>query len=237
MSSIPSNPNVLRMLDCCEVVALRGTRLCIVMPLAKGGDLMDFVLKRKPNEALAKAIFKQIVQGVHMVHSVDWCHRDLKLDNVLILDPLPQSLGVTAPSVTLADFGLASPSNATGPVGSPLTRAPEVFASSQYEGRRADVWSLGVILFNLLVHTDVRWKDPRYPYGPVARLSEATPTNAAFRILKTCGRPLLVDAKNRPLSRDFRSEESLDLVFRLLHPDAALRPTTQDILSHPWLQN
>ena len=50
-----------------------------------GGDLLSFVKKRsKLNEITTKLIFRQIIEGLHYIHSQNIVHRDIKLDNILI---------------------------------------------------------------------------------------------------------------------------------------------------------
>jgi serine/threonine protein kinase len=73
-------------------------------------------------------------------------HRDLKLENLLLDDKL---------NIKIADFGMASlqvdGSMLETSCGSPHYASPEVVRGQQYDGRKADVWSCGVILYALLV--------------------------------------------------------------------------------------
>ena len=71
----------------------------IVMELCAGGDLLNYVRKRrKLKEPVAKKIFKQIIDGLCYIHSKNICHRDIKLDNIL-LDG--------AGNVKIGDFGVS----------------------------------------------------------------------------------------------------------------------------------
>ena len=57
----------------------------IVMELCPGGDLLNYVRKRrKLTEPSAKYLFKQIMQGIAYMHSIGIVHRDIKLDNILL---------------------------------------------------------------------------------------------------------------------------------------------------------
>jgi len=57
----------------------------LVMELCAGGDLLNFVRKRKKlDEDVAKVIFKQIIDGIGYIHSKRILHRDIKLDNILL---------------------------------------------------------------------------------------------------------------------------------------------------------
>ncbi|CAE7494536.1 CPK1 [Symbiodinium natans] len=145
----------------------------LVMELVRGGDLSEYLLK-KPHGRLddkeACHVFLQIVEGLSHIHSKNIVHRDLKPQNILLVDAAPEpssQLKATASQVEvkLSDFGHSKLvrdgyTYARSHVGTPQYLAPEVLlpnsvtpdvCSSQgsYD-ERADVWSLGVILFVML---------------------------------------------------------------------------------------
>ena len=69
------------------------------------------------------------------------CHRDLKLENILIDSSL---------TFKLIDLGLSASGNLNqikGAVGSPSYVAPEVLEQTIYDGARVDIFSMGVLLF------------------------------------------------------------------------------------------
>lgn len=73
--------------------------ILLVMELCAGGDLLNYVRKRKKlSEDCAKVLFKQIIEGLGYIHSKGILHRDIKLDNIL-LDGKGQ--------VKIADFGVS----------------------------------------------------------------------------------------------------------------------------------
>jgi 5'-AMP-activated protein kinase catalytic alpha subunit len=73
--------------------------IIIVMELCAGGDLLNYVRKRRRlKEPYAKKIFKQIIEGLQYIHSKYVGHRDIKLDNILL-----DGKG----SVKIADFGVS----------------------------------------------------------------------------------------------------------------------------------
>lgn len=123
--------------------------IMLVMELCAGGDLLNFVRKRKKcDENLAKVLFKQIIEGIGYIHSKSILHRDIKLDNILL-----DGKG----NVKIADFGV-SKTVKRGEImyeqsGTPAYIAPEIIKNEGYRGFKADLWSAGVVLFALLFGT------------------------------------------------------------------------------------
>ncbi|KAG7473208.1 hypothetical protein MATL_G00093180 [Megalops atlanticus] len=93
------HPNVVRLY---EVIESR-TRLYLVLELAEGGDLHDYILRheRGVSEDAARTRFAEIVRGVSHCHCVRVVHRDLKPENVVL------GRGGAGPA-KLADFGFSS---------------------------------------------------------------------------------------------------------------------------------
>jgi serine/threonine protein kinase len=117
------------------------------MPFAAGGSLAA-QHKRFAEPRAAAALVEKIARAVHAAHEKGIVHRDLKPANVL-LDEQDEPL--------VGDFGLAKFRDAgadltqTGQVlGTPAYMAPEQAAGHDPVDPRADVWSLGVILYELL---------------------------------------------------------------------------------------
>ena len=94
----------------------------------------------------ARKFFRQIISALDFCHCHSICHRDLKPENLLLDDK---------GNIKVADFGMASlqleNSLLETSCGSPHYASPEVVRGEKYDGRRADVWSCGVILYALLV--------------------------------------------------------------------------------------
>ena len=71
----------------------------IVQELATGGALIDLLLDNGAmSEDQCKSMFRQIVLGVHHMHSQGICHKDLKVDNILLDDEQ---------NAKIADFGFS----------------------------------------------------------------------------------------------------------------------------------
>ncbi|KAF3853521.1 hypothetical protein F7725_014209 [Dissostichus mawsoni] len=129
------HPHVLKLHD------VPGVGACV------GGGAVDYLVKKgrlTPKEA--RKFFRQIISALDFCHSHSICHRDLKPENLLLDEKN---------NIRIADFGMASlqvgDSLLETSCGSPHYACPEVIRGEKYDGRRADVWSCGVILFALLV--------------------------------------------------------------------------------------
>uniref|UniRef100_H2YPM8 non-specific serine/threonine protein kinase n=1 Tax=Ciona savignyi TaxID=51511 RepID=H2YPM8_CIOSA len=137
------HPHILGLYDVYE----NKKYLYLILELISGGELFDYLVRKgrlTPREA--RHFFKQIVSAVDFCHHHNVCHRDLKPENLLLDEKN---------NIRVADFGMASlqPEGylLETSCGSPHYACPEVIRGEKYDGRTADVWSCGVILFALLV--------------------------------------------------------------------------------------
>lgn len=146
------NPHVVLLK---EVLACR-TKIFIVLELVTGGELFDKIVSEgRFDEKTARFYFKQLVNGVSYCHGQGVCHRDLKPENLLLDEN---------EDLKISDFGLSALYDQSNleetnesrqqllhtTCGTPNYVAPEVLADKGYDGRAADVWSIGVILYVLL---------------------------------------------------------------------------------------
>lgn len=137
--------NVIRLLEVFE----SPKHLLMVMEYAGGGDLLQYVKKRRRlDEDEARRIFRQIVYGLAHCHCRSVLHRDIKLDNILL-----DNEG----EIKICDFGVSriikKNQRITEQCGTPAYIAPEIISDSGYEGFNADIWSLGVLLYAMLCGT------------------------------------------------------------------------------------
>lgn len=137
------HPYVLGLMDVYE----NKKYLYLILEHVSGGELFDYLVKKgrlTPKEA--RKFFRQIISALDFCHSHSICHRDLKPENLLLDDKN---------NIKIADFGMASLQPAGSMLetscGSPHYACPEVIRGEKYDGRKADVWSCGVILYALLV--------------------------------------------------------------------------------------
>jgi len=186
----------------------------LALELAEGGELYDQLEQAgKFTEAKARDFLKQIVDGVSYCHTMGVCHRDLKLENLLL--SADGTLKITDLGFS-TQFTNASPKSV---VGTALYVAPEVVLRDgrEYNGEAADVWSIGIILYLL---TAGRFPFNRGQAGGVGPgMSRAT--------------------KDRFRNDNFRvmphfSPSLVSLLRRILCADPLRRATIAEIRQHEW---
>src|SRR5262249_3015852 len=135
---------------------VRGTMPFLVMEFVRGRSLQDILAKEgamPPQRAWE--FISAIAAGVGAAHRQNIVHRDLKPLNIMVQDDVPIAEGVK-----ILDFGLAKiksgellgsfvQAQTSGLMGSPFYMAPEQWSDEEPDAR-ADIYSLGVILYQML---------------------------------------------------------------------------------------
>ncbi|GMF18494.1 unnamed protein product [Phytophthora lilii] len=183
--------NVLQLYDVLELVQPSKSTIFLVLELACGGELFDRIRgDAGVEDDVARTYFTQLLAGVRYCHQLGIVHRDLKPENLLLSDSDVLKIadfGLSAHFIAAVSSGASADdhdnndedgiTNLMAPsrfrrlnsiVGSPHYVAPEVLQNARYgyDGRKADMWSSGVILYGLLVGTLPFGRDlatcPRY---------------------------------------------------------------------------
>ncbi|MGZ8411988.1 MAG: protein kinase domain-containing protein [Gemmatirosa sp.] len=202
--------------------------LYYVMPLVEGGSLRERLRRERtlPTDD-ALRIAAEVADALSYAHARGIVHRDVKPDNILLSGYEPaQAAGGGSWHAMVCDFGIArltmprdsgaarleattgSRHTALGTaLGTPTYMAPEQASGDGAIDGRADVWALGMVLYEMLV-------------GAVAYEDETTPHRALVRRLTQT--PTSIGAPRRDLPR--RVVRELDAVIaRAVQPDPALR--------------
>jgi len=179
--------------------------LVIELVTGGGGDLFDVIKGSKHlDDKTARLYFQQLVVAIHVCHVNGIAHRDLKPENCLIA-----AGGV----LKIADFGLANLQKSNEYLktvcGTPNYVAPEVLKQTEYDGFKSDMWSAGVILYVMLAG--------RLPFYQ-KQLAELVAK---------------IKAGDYKIPENV-SQESIDLIQKLLCVDPEKRYTVHDCAKHPW---
>jgi len=141
------HPHVLGVHDVLEVEG----STCLLLEWVAGPSLAEWLRGRTVSVSEALSLFAGVVAGVGAAHKLGLIHRDLKPSNVMLA---PDGAGGWTPKV--CDFGLVKEQGLPGDtrtgiaMGTPAYMAPEQIRSARRADQRADIFSLGVILYELL---------------------------------------------------------------------------------------
>ncbi|XP_034032342.1 death-associated protein kinase 2 [Thalassophryne amazonica] len=205
------HPNIISLHDVYE----NRTDVVLILELVSGGELFDFLARKESlSEEEATQFIKQILDGVHYLHSKRIAHFDLKPENIMLLDR-----NVPLPRIKLIDFGLAHKiqegMDFKNIFGTPEFVAPEIV---NYEplGLEADMWSIGVITYILL--------------------SGASPFLGDTK-QETLGN---ISAMNYEFDEELfssTSELAKSFIRQLLEKSTRKRLTIHEALNHPWIKS
>jgi serine/threonine protein kinase/tetratricopeptide (TPR) repeat protein len=238
--ALMDHPNIARVFDGGETAA---GRPYFVMELVKGIPITDYCDQSKLTTRERLELFIHVCQAVQHAHQKGIIHRDLKPSNVLI------TLHDGMPVVKVIDFGIAK---ATGQqltdktlftnfaqlVGTPMYMSPEQAALSGLDvDTRSDIYSLGVLLYELLTGTTPfnkeRFKDVGYDeMRRIIREEEPPRPSTRMSTLGLAGATLSAQRKSDPrrLSQLFRGE--LDwIIMKCLDKDRNRRYETANGLA------
>ena len=139
------HPNIIQVYDLIDA----GDIVAIVMEYVKGQSLKDLISKKgKINQGDIEYLFPQLLLSLEHVHKAGFIHRDIKPSNFML-----SSNGV----IKLTDFGIAKDKNSaiyteTGlQMGTPMYMSPEQIRSTKDVDHKSDIYSLGVVLYEMIV--------------------------------------------------------------------------------------
>ena len=197
-----------------------GYKQYAILEYCSRGDLFDFIEKTEfgLKEKSAKFLFRKILKGVQAFHNLGICHRDLKLQNIL-LDELFNP--------KICDFGFATEIEGkdgsrklTEILGSQYYVAPEIYLRRAYDGIKADIFSLGVILFNLTS-------------GKIG-FFEANRKDEYYRYIITHHHELYWKKVQKQIGEI--SNELKTLYLKMVDYKEEKRPNIEEILNDPWMK-
>jgi serine/threonine protein kinase len=198
----------------------RGSYTCsyIVMELCPNGELFDILAETgRFQERIARAYFRQMIEGIEACHVAGISHRDIKPENILFDSNF---------NLKIADFGLSivtSGQDGSGLLhsyrGSENYMAPEILERRPYSGVLVDLFAVAIILFIMV--------DSLPPFV------KASQTDLHYiQLTKDSRRYWEIRSRNKPVglyTNEFRS-----LIQSMLAVDPTQRLSIAEIKSHPW---
>lgn len=189
-------------------------RLYLLLDLLAGGPVGPGTKTIPPLPLRqVRRCLRDVVRGLEYLHYHNVVHRDIKPANIM------RTTARDDCRYLIGDFGVSilfdedEGDETTGNYGTLLFKPPEAHnaAGGRYSGKRGDIWSLGVTLYQLV-------------YGQLPFSGDGVLEVAE----SVCG-----DALRFPW--DLGDAQLEDLLLRLLEKDPDRRPTVSEIRHHPWL--
>lgn len=248
-NSLTRELEILRMLHHPNIIKLIGTdydsqqntkmdKITMAIEYCKGGELYSFIsnYRSEMSSELIRSIFANIVSALSYMHGMGVCHRDIKLENILLkhsgLEILNYGTELATkhnPIVVLSDFGLSKKIDPQNPLlttrcGSEDYVSPELLLGMPYDGKQNDCWSLGVVLYTML--------ESRLPFDPLPNEREnrlRRKSKPAYRIAMILWEWYVM--KDSKLSEEYAAAKQI--VKRLL-TKRNKRATIDEIRENPW---
>mmetsp|Transcript_113565 Transcript_113565/g.355161 ORF Transcript_113565/g.355161 Transcript_113565/m.355161 type:complete len:656 (+) Transcript_113565:110-2077(+) len=216
------HPNIIRLFEYYEDYE----NIYLIMERAAGGELHQVLQQQRSKqlylpERWVTAVTRQCLQAITYVHSQGIMHKDLKSENILLLHETDVNDPSNQPHAVIIDLGIAElfaarlgrRARCTVVAGTPTHMAPEVWRGNF--GPVADVWSLGVVLFELLS-------------GEIPFLCSSLNSCAEWLRLHRQGPNWSLIAHS--------SSQARAICQRMLSCDERMRPTAQQCLGHAWFK-
>ena len=172
------HPNILPVREVIDTQKL----LIQISELYPNGDLLSYITTKHSYNA--ENFISQIFNGINYLHQHYICHRDLKLENILVADDHLLKIG---------DFGFATitfDGLVSGSCGSYQYVSPEAFQGGTYNGFKADIWSLGVVTYCILAK--------KFPYSDISSLQKIDYSKIPEKWRPLLQKMLSIDPEKRP---------------------------------------
>ena len=201
-----------------------------IFEYASHGTLFDLLIKTNDgfSEIVCKYILFELIKIISSLHKKGFCHRDLKIENILVVDKYIFKLG---------DFGFSSSFldnnnnkvKLKGILGTIKYEAPEIIEGKPYDGEKVDIFSLGVILFVLMTK--------RFPF-------KAAKTFAYIQNESEKLYGLLINKKieeywkiiEKVYVEKILSAEFKKLFIKMVSYKPSERPSFEEILNSEWMK-
>ena len=198
----------------------------IITEFCNGGDLLSCLKKYKSlyylpfSEEIVQHLMRQIVSAMKYLHQKRIIHRDLKLENILVIfenDNDKAKMNMMKAKVKIIDFGFATHLGASNlrysTLGSPINMDPLLLKKLVHKNKgnmnligydeKADIWSLGTVCYELLIGKEVFNAQTMIDLiRNVENGNYHVPTNLSKEVVSFLNGMLQYSAKNRLSSED-----------------------------------
>lgn len=231
-----------------------------VMEYCSEGDLFSLVSKKYLSDAGRESdrlcLFKQLLQGVNYLHTNGIAHRDIKLENLLITKDS---------KLKITDFGVSEVFSGIHPglreaggqcgqrmngeirlcrpgiCGSEPYIAPEVLSKQgEYDPRALDVWSSAIVMIYLTFNAPI-WERASTDAGTKGNDNFVALVRSweKYNTRKANNPDFPKEALPRypPFEMAFKAAPLRRLIFNMLNPNPAERPSLSDIINSRWVKN
>ena len=189
----------------------------IVMEYLEHNELLKYITNVEINENIGfgenfgRLIFSQLLDGLEALHNLNICHRDIKLNNII--------LGENGYILKYIDFGMATEDkgNLHTFLGTPYYVAPEIILKRPYCGKSEDIFLLGITLF-ILVTGSLPFK-------------EASPNDSLYKYIARGDYVQFWKKKPMNISPSF-----MELIDNMIAFDYTQRPSISEIRQSNWMK-
>ncbi|KAJ1968179.1 hypothetical protein IWQ62_001398 [Dispira parvispora] len=202
--TVINHPNIIRIMKRADTK----NNTVLVMEYAQGGELLSYIRQHgRLREEEARRFFREVISAIDYCHQHGILHRDLKLENIM-LDQKKR--------VKIIDFGFANIFFRDRLLdtfcGSPFYAAPEMVNGVRYRGPEVDIWSMGVILFFMLIgRTPFEGENLREIYQKISQGMYTIPPHMNI------------------------SNAAADLIRHMLNTNKETRINMTQVRLHPWV--
>jgi len=220
-----NTPNIVNIIDNGNGIIIRNGREpetsdYLILELASKRSLLEYIEfpsnEKGFGETYSKVIFYKIVKNIQIIHEKGICHRDIKIDNILLdgddFDP------------KISDFGFAIEYSPTlkGNLGTRHYKAPEI--DDIYDGYKIDVFSLGITLIAITYGlTGFETEPKKSQLYPLIISKDKKKLAIYWKVLKKFNEKIV------KATDDFK-----DLYYKMIELNPKQRITIEEILKHKW---
>lgn len=191
-------------------------------------DLWDYIDKNGPlDEYLAKLFFTQVVNTVLEMEKRGVLHRDIKDENILV--------DLNLLELKLIDFGAGTfytDEDLVDFQGTRVYSPPEWILNQNYKGDKATVWSLGVLLYNM-IYGDIPFTDDNEIINSNIDFNKYNDKNNNINSYTTSYPSSTTNVNNKTTNSSMLDIN--DLIKKCLKRNQHERIVLEDILKHRWL--